>query len=234
MIYLFWLILGMVVFWSILLTIIFRLEKRMVWAYGELQAEPHFGDSTGYGTRWVADAVQAGFVMMGWARDLKGPTYRASYAMLFSPERDVFAVIGVGTVAVFPLQGTWLHSPAMDGRSFYSTDSQSCVQIDLSRNWSNQLAPARTFSELLQKHREWLQSLGVLPRPSTAGRELAEFRELRVQHFRSMERAGLIRFTDPSATHFYYTFSGAARTAIWGYFLGMARKLSFGKFPRTA
>jgi hypothetical protein len=49
-----------------------------------------------------------------------------------------------------------------------------------------------------------------------------------------MERAGLISFTDPSASRFQFTLSGAAKTAIWGYFVGMIRKLSFGRIPRTA
>src|SRR5271157_1040026 len=224
-----WFSLAMVVFWSVFLTVIFRLEKRMVNPYGELEAAPYFGDPTGYGARWVAEAVQAGFVMLGWARDVRGGMYRQSYALLVSAERDIFAVIGVGTLVKIPVQVTWLHTPAMDGRSFFSTDNQTGVQIDLSRNWTNQLAFERSFATLLLKHRDWLQSLAVLPRPFTPGREFAEFRALRVEHFRSMERAGLIRFTDASASHFYYTLSGAAKTAVWGYFLGMARKLSFGK-----
>jgi hypothetical protein len=229
-----WFLLGMVVLWSVLLTILFRLEKRMVNPYGEIEDAPYFGDPTGYGARWIADALQCGFIMLGWARDVRGSLYRESYALLVSPERDIFVVIGVGTLGKFPFQGTWLHSPTMDGRSYYTTDNQAGVQIDLSRNWANQLAFERTFTALLLKHREWLQTLRVLPRPFTPGREFDEFRDLRVQHFRSMERAGLIRFTDASAAHFYYTLSGSAKTATWSYFLGMARRLSFGKFPRTA
>ncbi len=93
----------------------------------------------------------------------------------------------------------------MDGRSYNSTDKQAGVQIDLSRNWTNQLAVVPGFGRLQQKHREWLQSLKVQPRPFTSNREFAEFKALRTQHFRSMERAGLIRFTDASATQFYYT-----------------------------
>jgi hypothetical protein len=230
----YWLFLGMVAFWAVTLTIIFRLEKRMVSPYGELEAEPYFGDPTGYGARWVADAVRAGFVFLGWSRDVKGPTYRLSYAMLVSANRDTFAVIGVGNILKMPMEATWLHTPAMDGRSFNSTDKQSGVQIDFSGNWKNQLAPEPSFGQLLQKHREWIQSIGVLPRSFTRDREFAEFRALRAEHYRAMERAGLIRFTDVSATHFYYTLSGAAKTATWSYLLGMARQLSHGRVPRSA
>jgi hypothetical protein len=67
-----WFLLGMVVFWVVLLTNIFRLEKRRVYPHGELEDAPYFGDLTGYGGRWVADAVGAGIGMLGWARDVRG------------------------------------------------------------------------------------------------------------------------------------------------------------------
>jgi hypothetical protein len=229
-----WLFLGMVVFFSVSLTVIFRLEKRTVWPYGELEAAPFFGDSTGYGSRWVAQAVEAGFTFLGWSRDTKGPTYRVSYAMLVSADRNTFAVIGVGNIMKIPLQATWLHTPVMNGRSFNTTDKQSGVQIDLSGNWKNQLAPEPSFSQLLERHREWVQSLGAVPRAFTRDREFTEFRALREEHFRSMERAGLIRFTDVSAAQFYYTLFGAAKTATWSYLLGMVRQISQGRFPRSA
>lgn len=227
-------LLGMMAFWAVFLTIIFRLEKRTVSPYGELQTGPFPSDPTGYAARWVADAVQAGFVLLGWAGDTRGPTYRCTYALLVSADRTTFMVISVGAILKLPMQGTWLHTPAMDGRSYNTTDKQAGVQIDLSHNWTNQLALVPSFSQLLQKHRQWLQSLNVLPRGFTANREFAEFKELRTQHFRSMERAGLIRFTDASATQFYYTFSGAARTATWSYLVGLLRGLSQGTFPRSA
>jgi hypothetical protein len=49
-----------------------------------------------------------------------------------------------------------------------------------------------------------------------------------------MERAGLIRFTDPSATQFYYTLPGAAKTATWSYLVGVIRGLSKGVLFRSA
>lgn len=225
---------GMVTFWSVLLTVIFRFEKRMAWAYGELQPEPPFADSSGYGAGRVPQAVAAGFTLLGWARDLKGPKYRVSYAMLISPDRTVFAVIGVGSVLQIPVAATWLYTHTADGRCFYSTDHQSGVQIDLSRHWTNQLVPGATFPQLLQQHQDWIRRNEVAPRQLTQGREIAELRVLRQEHYRFMERAGLIGFLDGSMEHFRFTFSGAARTATWGYFLGMARQLSQGRFPRNA
>jgi hypothetical protein len=225
---------GLMAFWSVLLTIIFRVEKRTVWPYGDLEPQRPFDDSSGYGTQWVNDAIASGFTLLGWTRDVRGGIYRFGYGMLVSAQRDVFAVVAVGSIGKLPFAATWLHTPTSDGRSFYSTDKQNGVQIDLSRDWTNQLAFAGSFRELLQKHRDWLRMNGVMPRPFTQGQEMAEFRRLREEHYRAMERAGLIGFTDGEASHFYFTFVGAARTAIWSYFLGMARQLSLGKFPRNA
>lgn len=225
---------GLVIFWAIFLTIIFRLENRMVWPYSELESEPQFADPSGYAARSVAQAVAVGFRLLGWARDLKGPTYRVTYAMLVSAEGDIFATIGAGSILKMPLAATWLYTPTMDGRCFYSTDKQTGVQIDLSRNWRNQLAATSSFGQLAQKHREWIRSIGVLPRSFTSTREFQEFQTIRHEHYRSMERAGLIRFTDGLASHFHFTLSGAARTATWSYLLGMIRQLSRGRFPRTA
>jgi len=229
-----YLILGLMAFWSAFLTIIFRLEKRTVWPFGELVPLLAVDDQNGYGARWVQDAVASGFAMLGWSRDSRGSRYNVNYALLVSAQRDVFAVIGVGKLLQMTMEATWLYTPTCDGRCFYSTDKQSGVQIDLSRNWTNQLAPSARFRDLLQQHRDWLRENGVMPRPFTQGHEIEELKRVREEHYRAMERAGLIGFTDGTASHFYFTFLGAARTAIWSYFLGMARQLSVGKFPRSA
>lgn len=228
------LILGTVVACLFLLIIVFRLEKRMVWPYGGLQPQPHFDDPTGYARRWVDDAVRAGFSLLGWTRDLKGETYRVTYAMLVSPDRTTFAVIGVGSILQMRLQGTWLHTPSADGRSFYSTDNQSGVQIDISRHWTNQLVLVPSFSAFWLRHRSGIQELRALPGFFSSGRELDELRSLREEHFRSMERAGLIRYIDGSANQFQFTLHGAAATAIWSYFLGLVRAITSGRFPRNA
>lgn len=229
-----YLILGLMGFWSIFLTIIFRLEKRTVWPFSELQPSLPSEDPNGYGARWVQDAIASGFTMLGWSRDSRGTTYSVSYGLLVSAQRDVFAVIGTGRILRMPMEATWLYTPTCDGRCFYSTDKQSGVQIDLSRNWTNQLAPSGRFRDLLQQHRDWLRENQVIPRSFTEGNEMADLRRVREEHFRAMERAGLIDFTDVTGSHFYFTLLGAARTAIWSYFLGMARQLSVGKFPRSA
>ena len=225
---------GMVVFWSVFLTVVFRIEKRMVWPYSDLQADAPYDDPTGYGALRVAEATRHGFTLLGWARDVKGPIYRVSYGMLVSPERNVLAIVGVGAILRIPYSATWLFTPTVDRKCYYSTDQQSGVQIDISRHWTNQLVPGADFLELLQQHKDWVKANKVATSALTPGREFAEFRALRREHYSCMERTGLIDFIDPAADYFRFTLSGAARTATWGYFLGMARALSRGQFPRNA
>src|SRR5687767_9572405 len=111
-----YILVGIAALWFVLLTLIARLEKRMVWPYGAPEAQPQFPDASGYGNRWVADALKSGFSFMGWSPDLKGPRYRVSYALLASAERDCFVIIGVGTIMNMVLRGTWLYTRATDGR----------------------------------------------------------------------------------------------------------------------
>ena len=225
---------GMVVFFMVTLTIIHRVEKRMVWPYSEPQPQPLYDDPSGYGARWVAQAVQSGFTLLGWSHDLKGETYRVNYAMLISPDRSTIATIGAGAILKLPLQATWLHTPAADGRCFYSTNQQSGVQLDVSRHWTNQLVPAPNFAKLWQRHQAWTRDLRVLPRTLRSGHELEEYRAVREAHFRSMASAGLINFIDPGATRFQFTLYGAFATATKGYFLGLLRAVTQGRFPKSA
>ena len=224
---------GMVAVFLALLIIIHRVEKRLVWPYSEPQANPHFPETSSYAEYWAADAAHAGFSFLGWVRDIKGDKYRVDYALLISPDHTTLATIGSGFLMKMPVQGAWLHTPAIDGRLFYSTNQLAGVQIDMSRNWISQLAPEMTFATFWQRHREWLPQNAVIPRPLRSGHELEDFREIRELHFRAMERAGLIAYTDGSATQWHYTLYGSAITAIVGYFSGLMRTVTRGRFPRN-
>lgn len=225
---------GLIVFFLVFLTVIHRVEKRAIWPFGELQQQPdsQWIDVGGYTRRWVADALRTGFVQLGWAAHFPGGLLQVTYALLVSPDRSTLAVIGSGTAGKMPVQCTWLHSPVTDGRSFYTTDRQSGVQLDLSRNWTNQLIFTSSFGDLWQRHQSWLQAKGIPPRTFPAGRELAQLRSVREDHFRSMSQAGLIAYTDPSGQMFQFTLSGAAKTASLSYLLGMMRRVTRGAFPK--
>ena len=218
----------------VLLTVTGRLEKRMVWPYGTPEAQPQFRDGSGYATQRVGEALEAGFSFFGWSADLKGPRYQISYGLMASPERDCFAVIGVGKVLSVRIRGTWIFTRATDGKVIYTTDNQACVEVDASRRWRGQLVRARTFTELLQRHRALLRDYAVMVQPFAVGREIDEFRTIREEHHHAMSREGLIVFTDGAAVHWRYTFWGALKFAALSYSIGLVRALTFGRIPRVA
>jgi hypothetical protein len=224
----------MIIFVFFLLTAVKMWERRMVWPYGKPDPAAKFGDASSYGSRWVSDAVQEGFQFLGLAPDLKGKMYRINYALLISPKRDCLVIIGMGTLLGKRLEGTWIHSPIANGRSYYTTDNQAGVEIDIIRSWKSQLVPAFSFAGLWKKHREWIQSSALTPYFLRTGQELDDFRKMREDHFRTMRNSGLIEFTDGSATYWRYTFIGAIKSSFLNFFIGLSRTISFGRFPRTA
>ena len=228
-------LLGLFALVCISLTVILRVEKRMVWPFGELQPILPVGvDGTGYGSRWVNDATHAGWKMLGWSRDIKFIKHNIWYALMISPDQSTCAVIGTGYLGKLPLRATWLYTPTADGRTLYTTDNQTGVSLDLSGNWRNQLAFAPNFGALYLQHQAWLHSANAMPRKFASGRELSDLRAVRDEHFHAMERAGLIFFTDPAHQYFHFTWFGAAKSAPWGYFVGLSRALSRGRFPKVA
>jgi len=227
-------LIGMIIFLFFLQAAVGMWERRMVWPYGKPDLTVKFDNPSSYGAKRVSEAVQNGFQLLGLAPDLKGKMYRINYALLVSPKRDCFVIIGMGTILGKRLEGTWIHSPIADGRSYYTTDKQTCVEIDVSRSWKSQLVPVRSFSELWKKHCEWIQHNSLTAYSLSKGHELEGFRKLREDHFRTMRNNGLIEFTDSSATYWRYTIIGALKNSALNYFIGLSRAVSFGRFPRTA
>ncbi len=206
----------------------------MVWPYGNPEAQPQYPDDSGYGIRWVGDAVNAGFSHFGWAPDLKGPRYRVSYALLASPQRDCFVIIGVGKILSMALRGTWIYTRTANGQVYYTTDNQSCVEIDIGRQWRSQLVRAGTFADLLRRHQELLRDRGATAHEFTVGREVEEFKSVREDRYQALSRQQLIAFTDASRQNWRYTYWGACKLAALNYSIGLLRGITYGRIPRCA
>ena len=56
-----------------LITVTGRLEKRLVWQYGDLGTQPPYPDVSGYAEQWTNQALQCGFILLGWAPDPRMP-----------------------------------------------------------------------------------------------------------------------------------------------------------------
>src|SRR5258708_39559266 len=99
----------------------YRFEKHMVWQFGEPEAQPP--NTHPYTDSGVATATQAGFLFLGWARDLRGRVYQVNHAMWVSRDRTTIGVVAAGVLLV-PIDGTCLYTPTAVARLFYRTNSE--------------------------------------------------------------------------------------------------------------
>jgi hypothetical protein len=215
------LILAIPAFFLVVTAIAAIFEKRPVWFFSEPE-EPAAAPRGSYRADRFRQALEAGFLPLGFVRDVRGK-YQIGYELLVSPGRDCFAVIGEGTIWSIPIRGVVLNTPTADGRLFYSTDSQSCVEVDLSGRWKSQLATVATFTELWRRHQEWIAKSGVVPVPFDERREIETYRRLREAHFRFMAQMGHISFVDLEATKWHYTVWSGIKLSLINYAAGMYR-----------
>lgn len=220
------------VFFLLLTVIAARSEKRMVWQYGDLQAQPPYPDVAGYAGKWVNSALQSGFIQLGWAADPRVPHYRQNYALLVSPERDCFVVAWSGNILKLKSQGITICSPALDGKVYSTSANQQGVQIDLLGHWLTQMASVNAFPQLLERHRDLLRVKNATARHFTGGREIDEFRQLRVERYENMARRGLIVYQDPMNTCWHFTIWGSLRYTFLNFTVGLVRAITHGQIPR--
>jgi hypothetical protein len=225
---------GIILFFLVLNGGVAMWEKRVVWPYGELMRKPAFEDTTGYLARWASDAIAEGFVLLGWAADVRGNRYQLSYGILVSPDGECVAVVSAGKILGIPMQGTKLFSQGTNGRVLFTSEHQNLVEIDISRRWRSQLAKVKTFARLLERHRNLFKKQRLVAESFGTNGDLAVFRAMLSERIEGMHHRGLIAFTDESRTVWRYTFSGAIRLAVLNYTIGMVRALTNGWLPRAA
>lgn len=218
----------------LLLIITGRLERRMVWPYGEPEPFPRYGDLDGYGARAIADGANLGCRFVGWCQDLKGNSYKVSYGFMTTPERDCLIVVGVGRILGMALKGTWVYTRAREGRVYYSTDNQSGITLDVSRRWKTQLVPGADLTSLLGMHRRLMAGERVDPEAFSADDPIKDFKNLRIAYFQSLARKGLIQFERGSDNVWRYSIWGAVKSAGLNYSIGLLRDMTHGRFPRCA
>jgi len=216
-------------FFIALIAVTGRLEKRLVWQYGDLGAQPPYPEISGYAERWTDQALQCGFVLLGWAPDPRMPGYRQNYALIVSPERDCFVVVCSGNIFKLKSQSVTIYTPTQDGKVYYTTANQNGAQIDLLGHWMGQLTVVSTFQALLQHHRDLLRDKRAMVQPFYEGREAEGFKKLRVERYETMARRGLITFMDGMETCWHFTLWGALRYAVINHTIGTARAMTHGR-----
>ena len=220
-------------FFFLLLVFVACWERRLIWPYGIPEPGPRFGDPKGYGFQKVMEATQNQFVCFGWSPDVKGPRYQVSYAMLISPDRNYFVIVGTGTVVGFSATATCLYSRGQDDRLYFTTDHQNSAEIDISGLQKCQLALEGSFVGLWRRHVEWLQRDGIVIQPFDVGAEVDCFHRLRAMRCTQMLDRGLIGFADPSNIWWTYRLIGAVRYATTAIVVGFVRAVTLGRLPRS-
>ena len=97
---------------------------------------------------------------------------------------------------------------------------------------AGQWTVVNTFPALLQNHRDLLRDKGALVQLFSEGREVEEFKRLRVERYETMARRGLITFMDGMETCWHYTLRGAVRHALLNYTIGLVRAITHGRVFR--
>jgi hypothetical protein len=220
------------VFFIALIAVTGRLEKRLVWQYGDLGTQPPYPDVSGYAEKWMNQALQCGFILLGWAPDPRMPNYRQNYALMVSPEKDCLLVVCSGNIFKLKSQSATIYTPTQNSKVYFTTANQNGAQIDLLGHWMGQLTVVNTFQELLRNHRDLLRDKGAMPRTFAGGREVEEFKRLRVERYETMARRGLITFIDGMETCWHFTLWGALRHAILNFTIGLVRAQSHGRLFR--
>jgi len=215
-------------------------EKRLVWPYvplalgpqGLTAADPSLPLSTKFpepsprARRALAEASDRGFTSLGTFGDGKGPLYRLTYSMMFSRERGVLAIVGSGTLAGIPLEGTWLYSPLPSGRMLATIDNPGATAGDVSGTLVESLFAAITFGLLLEHHEEQRAKWNASGMLFSATDPLAQLREHRASAASLLEHRGLLRFLTPERNAWRYTLVGATVVTARTYARGFVQYLS--------
>ncbi len=174
-----------------------------------------------------AMAEQHGFAYQGVCRAGNTALYKMRYDSWVSPDRQVFAVVGAGSmIRVLQSQATWLTSKLIDGRVLITVDTPGGLSSDLSGMTESKLVTNADFTELLAKHRARVEAEMTPVEPYDEHDPLGDHVELIGQRADRMERAGYVYFLDDGHEEWRYTTWGAMVRVLDSYkriFVQMAR-----------
>lgn len=155
-----------------------------------------------------ARARNLGFEHSGLCHDAKGKLYRVRYDFWLSPDRLTFVVIGGGSIAKIPMDGTWLYSRTRDERILETTNeigSQDISCVVEQKTW-----PKMKFAPLVEKHGGRLEDLtSDQPIPFEEGAGLADYFAIRRARAEALVERGYARFLDNRESKWKYTLKGA-------------------------
>jgi hypothetical protein len=191
-------------------------EKRLVWPYEPCE-EHEAPPPTDYSRLMDRMAEEQGFRYLACTRHGGGKLYKIRYDLWLSPDREVFAVVGSGTMAGIVYQVTWLFSKLVDGRVLITVDHTAGVSHDPTGQWYYSLILHADFPELLARHRARLAAEMTPAEPYSEDDPLADHLALRAAQADQVVAMGRATYLDEARMVWRLTPKGAVLHALQTY-----------------
>ena len=207
------------------ITLVSALEKRLVWPYVPVGAVPPecCPPPNTYAHEAAAVAAAARFTWLGTFADGKGKLYRLRYDFFRSPEGDVLALVGAGTMASVPVQTTWLYTLLADGRCLVTVDHQNGGETDLAGLAEEALIAGRGFMGQAAAHYARVEAASSPATQFADSDPLAVLRAYRQGRIERLVALGYAGFLDTERAAWRYSPKGAATLAFRQYFTALRR-----------
>jgi hypothetical protein len=197
-------------------------ERRLVWPYvpddGKVPA-------TRYTTAAAGAAQGLGFTPLGAFRDGKGRMYRIRYELWIAPGRDALLLVGGGSLAGIPVDGSWLFTRLGNGRCLATLDDEKGSEYDLAGLTQEAVHSGVPLAALLDAHRQRVASAEAPGLPYADA--VADHREMLSRRIHSLVQRGYATFCGEAGEGWRYTANGALVVTFRSYGAGLRR--AFGR-----
>lgn len=197
---------GLFAFFFVAIVLSALLEKRLIASFVRVN-EAELPESSSYEEKMSQAARELGFKPFGPYAHAKGGTYKMYCRIWVSPDRQVLAVVGWGTIARLPSNRTRLLSLLEDGR--YLVTSDQFDECDLSGLSVQGILLKADFPALVEKQRQRIAESGLRAVPFTSADPLRDYEVHTARRAEALEERGLAYFLDPARTVWRYNVRGA-------------------------
>lgn len=150
-------------------------------------------------------AEELGYIHCGLAHDGKGRLYRVRYDFWIAPDNSTLGVVGGGTVAAIPADGTWLWSRSTNGQILCTTNEIG--EQDVSGIVQQETWPNTTFADLSDRHMQRVCDIAVKHFPEQE--PLRGHFEVRQAISDALVRRGYAYYIADERSMWRYTVKGA-------------------------
>ena len=195
-------------------------ERRLIWPYVP-------ADGSTVATRYTASATAAaealGFTPHGVFRDGKGRIYRIRYELWLSRERDALLLIGGGSLAGIPVDGSWLFTRLSNGKCLTTLDDERGSEYDLAGLAQEAVYSGVPLEALLDSHRRRVASAEAPALPYSD--PVSDHREMLSRRISTLAQRGYATFCGETGEGWRYTAKGALVATFASYWAGLRRGL---------